>query len=367
MVDIVKEWKLMKIPLYQYCGQEIVYQTLSKMTKEYTVYPKEQRAKPDDLIGNQTSLARRWTIIHGNKYVIYLAAEVRGGWCYDSFGFAELSSSQLAYTVPNTNWELLLRTKIKDEYLNLSSHIAEFRQTTDMFLNTVKAGYRYMRYLKCKAKSSPNYKGCDKWLPRRPDSKTPSGVALSLDFGILPLAGDLSEGLLRMNEKYHGRSLRKRFSVIDRKSDEQQSSSGPRYYIKTSDRATFYVEFETNISEFTAGNIPEALYEATFLSFVVDWMIPVGQYLSSLDALKGVAWTKGTVTNKTDVRCNIPSKLYNGKKVLNNPLLIINSYERTVLNTVPFADLPMYKPSDSLRNVWQGMNLLNIIQDYFKT
>jgi hypothetical protein len=63
-------------------------------------------------------------------------------------------------------------------------------------------------------------------------------------------------------------------------------------------KAVGYIKLLPNWKSYTWGNPLEAIWEGIPLSFVFDYMLNVGDYLSSLDALDGVQVMGGTVTYK---------------------------------------------------------------------
>ena len=123
-----------------------------------------------------------------------------------------------------------------------------------------------------------------------------------------------------------------------------------------SSRAVAYFRAYTN-DAFTLGNVLELGWEVIPFSFVVDWGIGVGDYLSSLDALKGMAFVAGTVTHKETFigawnhatapeTTEIPATIRQ------------DAFSRSLLTSIPYPSRPKLSFSKSYRTLTNAVALL---------
>ncbi|YP_010769650.1 maturation protein [ssRNA phage SRR6960803_9] len=104
-------------------------------------------------------------------------------------------------------------------------------------------------------------------------------------------------------------------------------------------------------------------------SFVVDWFVPVGDYLSSLDAYLGKTFVKGCVSKwfEQDVSYNVTgvsfnSGYYPGYTIASGSYpashVSIRNYSRKVIGTFPQAQLSLIRPELNLSRTIDGISLL---------
>jgi hypothetical protein len=254
-----------------------------------------------------------------------------------------------------TNWSGRMREELKDLRLNLGPSLVEYRETRDMFVSaavTIRDIYRKVR--------------SGKFITKR-RKKTPcrlAGAHLGMTYGVMPLVGDLFESVERLKSVLDD-PLIKRISVYNsRQGRYSEESAGQKLdgYWKVSERATAYIRLIPNYGGFTLGNPAEWIWEAVTLSFVIDWMIPIGSWLSSLDALSGVEDLKGTVTRKE-------AWGHTGEilpwESLTYPIVAdrrsqtdYESHERFVISDVPLPPFPSWEPTKSWRALVNGVALL---------
>lgn len=249
-----------------------------------------------------------------------------------------------------SDWRLQLFSKIKDISVNLASNLAEYRETCDMFAGFA-GGVR------------------DAWkvargkLPRR--KLTTCDVAstwLAVSWGIKPLADDLVDSVFKLNEKIAEPLYRK--VVVGGDVDDYFDFDGHKGAALSSDRARFYVKLVTNGYDFTTGNLAEMAYEVTPFSVILDWGIPIGEYLSSLDALKYVEDLRGTCTHKFAYRhlYRPPGLdgLFPGVRIEKPGKVLYRSHKRTlwVDGMIPYPPFPKWDPSQSWRKVAHSLSML---------
>lgn len=250
---------------------------------------------------------------------------------------------------PSTNWSLGMRLRIKDASVNLGTALVEYRETANMFnkfargVSSAWNDYRKIRKLRFK-KVTP----C-----------TAAAAELIASYGIMPLAGDLFNSVQALNDRIV-EPVYWRFVVNDRNT-VRFNKNGYVGKWEVSERAVCYVQFVPDgPSAFTLGNPLELGWEAVPFSFVVDWAIPIGDYLSALDALKDVKAIKGTLTMKSwydHVRSTPPP---NGQWIV-RPSLSYFEHRRDLITSIPLPRAPTWNPSASWRRIANGIALLTAL------
>lgn len=243
-----------------------------------------------------------------------------------------------------------MRLKIKDERVNLASDIAEYQAAVTAWSSYVRATYRaYRRIRKMKT-------------PRR-KRMTPCHVAsgkLALSFGVAPTVRTVIDSIEALKSVLN-KAKYKRFTSIDNQSIDL-SGTHPDWDKLTAEvqlKLTAWVEFDpqlTGYDEFTVGNPLEMGWELVPFSFVIDWGIPIGDWLSSLDALQYVRRFGATLTERTQIRGE-----FSTKDPLQTPVkpgkIIERSYVRTV-DKLAVASRPHFRDSPSNAVIKNGIALL---------
>lgn len=180
-----------------------------------------------------------------------------------------------------------LKGKVKGEVMNLAQNVAEYRQTCSLFSGLANDIYQTFRSLR---------RGR---IPRGPASwsKSAANRWLEYQYGLKPLLSDLfkaAEDLSTVNPPPVYRRFRARRNISG-----QTFDASPAPYVLTRaashtwslrSRVTAIISTGSlrRASEYGVINPAVLAWELIPYSFVIDWMIPVGDYLSSLDALVGV-------------------------------------------------------------------------------
>jgi hypothetical protein len=251
------------------------------------------------------------------------------------------------------DWALEIRLKIKDETINLGQSLVEYRQSARMFASAARGIVNAWKSFK-------------KLKPKR-RKLTMCDVAASeliYSYGVAPLVSDVYDSVealkLRLSHpvyrKYFFQQSARLGITIDDTNRLLHANA------KLSERINAYVEFDLEkASLFKLGNPLELIWEVIPYSFVVDWMIPVGDYLTSLDALSGVGTVKASRTEKFKYGHKEWPRLQTewGEIQSTNPGT--NSYEsfrRTIYDTIPLPSPPKWNPSSSWHAVANGLALL---------
>lgn len=342
---------------YGDCGSSTYY-TATDQVRTSCSNPVSHRPLPNDLGLSVTSLPEQWrsTSEYGIKEKRYLSgmsycgapilANLRPTWITNRDYFAPLTSVYCTAEAPN--WALDMRMQIKDLAVNLGTSLAEYRQTSNMFLKGARGiASAWQQYKKAK---------------KLRFDVTPCSVAaghLMYDFGVRPLMNDVYDSVQMLQQRLE-KPVYRRFCVTK---STQKSASGASYSASDSlsYRAIVLAKIDPNTwSGFTLGNPAEIAWEVVPFSFVVDWMYPVGDYLSSLDALKGVSGMAGTLSIRK--RYSVQSwSTAAGYTNIRPARYTKESYSRSLITSIPIPALPKYEPSKSLRNVAQGISLLTTL------
>lgn len=269
-------------------------------------------------------------------------------------------------------WGAALRKKLKGKAVNLATICGEYRETADLFSNTAKKvgeavkatreavlrpgkalvklikGVRYDHRKSTRAE-------------RRKAIQDVIGAHFMASFAINPLLLDLNESLEKLQRV---ELLRERIHVKVLNRVERTAEVGMFAYAglsQASARATLYVSYDPTVlrnSGFSGGNPLEVAWELTKLSWVVDYLIPVGDWLASLDAMVGVQSYYGTVT-LCDERDFWKEALVKGGqgsfRAYHWHEKIIN---RSVIGDIPLPILFNYEPSSHFKSLVNATALL---------
>lgn len=332
----------------------------------------ESRAKPADLLKSITPQARQFYIKRKNgstgEYV-YDDTETptrsqiwkREDRCIDKFSYVHTESPQLP------DWATALRLQIKDEAINLGTTLAEYRQSVRMFGSAAQGVVNAWRLFRGKQKRRKNLTMC-----------SVAASELVYTYGVEPLVSDLYDSVERLRyrleypvfRRFHTRA---KDTVYVKYEDEDGWTTGGFNgwsWHKMSQDITAYVWFDLEkASNFIFGNPLEIGWELVPYSFVVDWMIPIGDALIALDALKAVDTMRVSVTTKEEKKF----RLYHfGMTSPNHSLgeirargpgarpsvFHLKSHEREVDSTLPLPSIPKFSLSGSIRRLLNASALL---------
>lgn len=346
---------------------------VTQMEKVFTVKSDTQsRPKPDDLTMNMTSFGPHFeeTIVTGLSDWNWIGSTTDYGCPYPSgryrkhifervkwFPFLDPS---LELTYPD--WSLPLRLRIKDEAVNIGATLAEYRQSVSMFGTGARAIVDAWKTFRGTLKG--NRKGltmCDI-----------AASHLIYDYGIAPLVEDVfsSVEILRLRLE---RPIYRRFHVKQKASTVRGSrnlSIGSNGTVDTDDSVkgsqyvTAYVEFDPRwATEIIFGNPAELIWEVIPFSFVVDWMIPIGDWLISLDALSAVKDMRVAVSRKAEYKTTGAAYTTSPVNSIQKPFTTSGSitkrtWERNVYTTVPLPPLPRPSLDGSVVRLLNAISLL---------
>jgi hypothetical protein len=177
-------------------------------------------------------------------------------------------------------------------------------------------------------------------------------VDLAIKFGIKPMA-QLAWDSVEQLDRVLQMERRIQVTLENEGTLNVAGRFGGVYTVKRtlSSRAIAFVRYDPNNREFTSGNLAEALWAGTRLSFMLDWFWNFGGYLSSFNAMGGVVSFRGVVCRR-DTRTGVDRRVDFGSayKVIREGRWVYKSYRRDLVSTIPMASLP--EPSLPTSNIW---------------
>lgn len=197
-----------------------------------------------------------------------------------------------------------LRSKVKGESWNVSTFVGELPETWSYFKQTLTTIVRTYRAVK-----RGNMKEVRRMRKRRPSTRPPkvgpgldeqvAGKWLEWRYAITPLMLDF-QAMLNALQESSARAVYTRVATGEDLRFFQRQVTGylgtvPQYSTRVHTmklRLGLYYRVNPSVQAFKRLGLlnPVAtLWELTPLSFVVDWFIPIGDYLGSLDAMAGVS------------------------------------------------------------------------------
>jgi len=276
-------------------------------------------------------------------------------------------------------------TKLKDQKVNVGLVLAELNKTAGTIADAARRiAYAY------EAVRSRNISGALRILAGGDLSRTkkvrPSlGSAakdwLAIQYGWTPLLKDVygaAEELARVTT-YQApvQSVSSRCGTTD---DESHSgidagASYPKHSTNIKGQVTINGRVEYRVSSQMAAtaantgitNPQSIIWELVPYSFVVDWFLPVGNYLNNMDATNGLEFSRGFYAIKTECTYTVVPEsgfVTNGSNVLHWTGGKIEcygtSYERTILGGFPAMPTPKLKSPISLVHAANAIALLKV-------
>lgn len=196
-----------------------------------------------------------------------------------------------------------------------------------------------------------------KWLKPKQWAKLHLGYV----YGVKPLVEDVVDSAVRLNA-YVGFPPRGVIRTSESDTGEYLAESpygGTRVVVSTrTARAVIVYQNRTGRQFVHAGNPLSWAWELIPFSFVIDWGIQVGDWLTSLDALRGVSCLGGVVSDniqRTGVADYVPST--GGYRCIKPVLYTYRSHVRNTTGSIPLPRL-RYEPSVTLERMKAALSLL---------
>lgn len=282
--------------------------------------------------------------------------------------------------------------KIKDQSVNVAQFFAEGEQTIRLIKdNIIRIGKAYSALRHGDMANAARALGVS--IPQgswnyakrfeRNQSRALARGWLELQYGWLPLLSDIY-GAIEQTQKHFKKqvpivrvSSRKRIEHDDCVVDSSQYNdvvTTRRTKYEVSVRCSFKLSQPVlkELSELGITNPLLLAWELTPFSFVVDWFIPIGTFLSALDATFGLQFVDGSTTyfekNETT-----RTQIGNGKKFYLPPFNHYNSESGAVSNhqssvscsrvtllSFPLPKLPAFKDPFSVIHFYNALSLLKL-------
>jgi hypothetical protein len=249
-----------------------------------------------------------------------------------------------------------MRLDIKNISVNLASNLAEYRESCGMFYHFARSAYHAYQVVRGRRRR------------KRITACAIPAAELGYSFGVAPLASDVFNSYYALKERLDQNIIR-RVSSFARDEGSPTINNGQgdlEVKWRMSQRATCYIRLVPDWHALTPGNPLEWAWEVIPFSFVVDWAIPIGDALSSLDALKDVEAVIGTVTTKRNWRHTFTHNSVlagNGYFYKFPTYATYDDHKRAIVNSIPLPRVPTWDPSTSWAAVRHGLSLLWILRD----
>jgi hypothetical protein len=233
-----------------------------------------------------------------------------------------------------------LLSKIKKQEVHIGNILAERKQTLELFSSTFKRLYSIIKLKKNLLKVGASYLR---------DPKKIADDVLAFQFGVKPLVSDIQAFAKYLDSPESNPIV---IARGNRKVPLRFEDGNFRYDLILNVSHTLKMKVSNPISKelsaFGLINPLEILWEVTPWSFVIDWFIPVGEYLSQHTADCGLEFLTGTetVTIKGSVTTKVPVSIVDpvsGQLLETSGTFSGNFISRTVKISAPSIKLPRIK------------------------
>lgn len=307
--------------------------------------------------------------------------ESRGGTYRFTEGFGRYHNGDIDELLARATGKVI--DEVKNEAFNLANDIGEYRQTVDMFRTNARrlaSAFRALRrgdirsvgrniQLRLSHRSALVRKGPKDF------ARNAGSYWLEMQYGWLPLVSDVYDAVEHLDNSIDGQVLRKKASRTSRSGySEERTGAGITMYNEassTKNRARIILEYRVDrralvsLNDWGVTNPLDLAWELMPYSFVVDWFLPVGNYLSRLDAFLGVTFVRGT---QSTLRDSYLKRSYYAKEppvgydfqwsVGGEDSWHYTDYVRTMLSAFPSVPLPRLKNPVSPKHIANAISLL---------
>jgi len=261
----------------------------------------------------------------------------------------------LFFNPPSIDWQVKLRLAVKDQKVNMAQTVAEYRQTQDLFANVARDVVKVFHGLR-----RGDIKSVFETLKIKPRQLrgTLANRWLELRYGWMPLLQDLHGSV----EELKLAMQRPRFQVIVKTMKETTEETRDLGQMPDGTHGTLwgswtvrakvkaYLRIDSHLETRLGITNPMNLaWELLPYSFVIDWLIPIGDWLNSLDAGIGLTDIYGTVSWRNR---------YLSTSTFGSQIYVIEEYSRSVFTALPDAPLPRWSPSVGWGRVANAIALL---------
>jgi hypothetical protein len=270
--------------------------------------------------------------------------------------------------------------KVRDQKVNLALAIGEMHKSIDTIASRALSLYRGYKFARKgqfgRAASALGVGG------GRKSAKS----WLELQYGWLPMLMDIHGAYEEMRRDTRGSGMRFKVTARGHVPYQHSTTTEDDNFIYYNDRLQSFdcqviywyeVQNQYLVTASAVGliNPAEILWEVTPWSFVLDWVLPVGDYLGALTADQGMNYLSGTVTSRsTDVITNRavakpPYEVtFSGRTTRIEPSgggerrSYTKSVQRVVQKTRPTPFLPQFKNPFSTGHALNALALLRSLR-----
>lgn len=264
-----------------------------------------------------------------------------------------------------------LYKRLNEQQVHVGNLVAERAQTFSMISNIVKRVAEIKR----------NPFAFVKYFKQGSFSKNVSNDYLALKFGVEPLLNDAYgalQALARLASDQQSDKIDIRVSSTQ--SDRTQvrtavdaNNNYITYYVDQTVKVAYTLKYRvfngatSELQKFGLLNPAEILWEVTPWSFVIDWFLPIGNYINSLSADAGCEFLTGTKTVVTRTLYRTEWRNTGQRYSTNNSMLtdrkidafkVVETKVRTVLTSAPKPRLPDFKSPVSMTHLAESLSLL---------
>lgn len=279
-----------------------------------------------------------------------------------------------------------LLDKLKDSSVNLAQALAERKQTVDLLTKSInRLASAALAIRRGNLNHAVNLfaqpgERVRKNLRRKPEHwKNLDNHWLEFSYGWKPLVSDIYGSAELLAKTYF---LNRPLTVNTKARDEQIRKNTAIYTFAGSncywdewlvDEARYHIEFREDsatASRLASTGITNPLlltWELLPYSFVLDWFLPVGSYLQSLDATVGLTFYRGTKTIKSTQRYHsrwdgAPKGVPGNLRIVYDSDYLVHKKVRTVLTAFPAASFPSFDRNPiGVERALSGISLLTQI------
>lgn len=314
--------------------------------------------------------------------------ETRTGTLNRCFSSVAEATSDL---VPNDDLALQkVLQKIKAQDWNVAECVGEMQQTVGLVVNTmtkianaisaVKKGNvrKAMTILNVAAQRGlgPAQKRAINRKHRTKKERDAASAWLTINYGVIPLIDDVRKAVQNLQNRLEWPVIVSASHTERRVSTRQGSClstvGGPGRYTSVTTRTctsryvlqyVVDVRYLAYIRSLGLTNMPSLAWELTPGSLIVDWFLPVGTWLSNMDATLGLIFVRGSLSQKTTTLSSVTATCggsdavgsWNGSASRNREVV---EKKRSSLSSFPTPGLPQFKNPLSAQHAANGLAFL---------
>lgn len=213
-------------------------------------------------------------------------------------------------------------------------------------------------------------------IPGKVSPMTFANAWLEYSYGWKPLLSDIYGSMELLANTYHmPKALRVSARKLEVRTTTPSTHQRDRNVRTVTDSTRVVLEFAeptewTNTMSKTGVSNPALLaWELLPYSFVIDWFVPIGTYLSNMDALLGLNFIRGSTTTRLQVVLDSTFVATAANETVTGGNLHCEkvSKVRSVYTTVPFPPIPRFAPNIGVEKSLSAISLLSQIFSGGKT